>query len=144
MHKISSKEKDDLSFLLNKTTNIRKRQGSSLSAASSIDKIEKYLKRKYSTLKSQKTQKTSSIIKIKKKDKHNSLLNKKKYEDLMKLFLNDSNHQNLTERIKSSKSIQKSDDNTAYYNQYCNKFKNDKKNVFKETISNNIIKKNKG
>ena len=61
----------------------------------------------------------------------------------MKLFLNDSNHQNLTERIKSSKSIQKSDDNTAYYNQYCNKFKNDKKNVFKEATTNNIIKKTK-
>ena len=143
MHKVSSKEKEDLSFLLNKTTNIRKRQGSSLSAASSIDRIEKYLKRKYSTLKSQKTQRTASVIKLKKKEKNNSMLNKKRTEDLMKLFLNDSNHQNLTERIKSSKSIQKSDDNTAYYNQYChkNKVKNDKKNMFKETISANIIKK---
>ena len=97
MHKISSsKEKDDLSFLLNKTTNIRKSQGSSLSATSSIDRIEKYLKRKYSTLKSQKSQKTASVLKLKKKDKNNSMLNKKKTEDLMKLFLNDSNHLNLT------------------------------------------------
>ena len=142
MHKKSSKEKDDLSFLLNKTTNIRKSQAS-LSATSSIDRIEKYLKRKYSTLKSQKTQRTSSILKLKKKDKHNSVLNKKKTEDLMKLFLNDSNHQNLTERIRSSRIIQKSDDNMAYYNQYCNKnkVKIDKKNIFKETVSSNVIKK---
>ena len=69
MHKISSSEKDDASFILNKTTNIRKRQGSSLSSASSIDRVEKYLKRKYSTLKSQKTLKTSSIIKLQKKRK---------------------------------------------------------------------------
>ena len=146
MHKISSsKEKDDLSFLLNKTTNIRKSQGSSLSATSSIDRIEKYLKRKYSTLKSQKSQKTASVLKLKKKDKNNSMLNKKKTEDLMKLFLNDSNHLNLTERIKSSRMIQKSDDNMAYYNQYCNKNKSkiDKKNIFKETISSNVIKKTK-
>ena len=55
IHKISSsKEKNDLSFLLNKTTNIRKSQGSSLSATSSIDRIEKYLKRNNSTLQSQK------------------------------------------------------------------------------------------
>ena len=142
MHKKSSKEKDDLSFLLNKTTNIRKSQAS-LSATSSIDRIEKYLKRKYSTLKSQKTQRTSSILKLKKKDKNNSVLNKKKTEDLMKLFLNDSNHQNLTERIRSSRIVQKSDDNMAYYNQYCNKnkVKIDKKNIFKETVSSNVIKK---
>ena len=71
------------------------------------------------------------------------MLNKKKTEDLMKLFLNDSNHQNFTERIRSNRSIQKSDDNSAYYNQYCNriKIKNDKKNIFKETISSNVIKK---
>ena len=63
----------------------------------------------------------------------------------MKLFLNDSNHLNLTERIKSSRMIQKSDDNMAYYNQYCNKNKSkiDKKNIFKETISSNVIKKTK-
>ena len=41
--------------------------------------------------------------------------------------------------------IQKSDDNMAYYNQYCNKNKSkiDKKNIFKETISSNVIKKTK-
>lgn len=145
MHKKSSKEKVDLSFLLNKTTNIRKSQGSSLSATSSIDRIEKYLKRKYSTLKSQKSQRTASILKLKKKEKNNSMLNKKKTEDLMKLFLNDSNHQNLTERIRSSRIVQKSDDNLAYYNQYCNKnrAKIDKKNIFKETIYSNATKKTK-
>ena len=143
IHKISSKEKEDLSFVLNKTTRLRKNHASSLSATSSIDRIEKYLKRKYSTLKAQKTQRTSSILKLKKKEKNNSMLNKKKTEDLMKLFLNDSNHQNFTERIRSNRSIQKSDDNSAYYNQYCNriKIKNDKKNIFKETISSNVIKK---
>ena len=57
----------DLSTLLNKTTTLRKNQ-SSLSATSSIDKIEKYLKRKYSTLKSQKTHKIPQAIKIKKKE----------------------------------------------------------------------------
>lgn len=145
MHKVSSKEKDDLSFILNKTTRLRKSQVSSLSATSSIDRIEKYLKRKYSTLKSQKTQRTSSILKLKRKEKNNSVLNKKKTEDLMKLFLNDSNHNNFTERIRNNKSIQKSDDNSAYYNQYCNKIKikNDKKNVFKDTTSSNAIKKTK-
>ena len=145
IHKISSKEKEDLSFVLNKTTRLRKNHASSLSATSSIDRIEKYLKRKYSTLKAQKTQRTSSILKLKKKEKNNSMLNKKKTEDLMKLFLNDSNHQNFTERIRSNRSIQKSDDNSAYYNQYCNriKIKNDKKNIFKETISSNVIKKKK-
>ena len=145
MYKISSKEKDDISFLLNKTTSIRKRQGNSLSAASSIDKIEKYLKRKYSTLKSQKTQRTSSKLKLKKRVKNNSMLiNKKKTEDLMRLYLNDSNHQNLTDRIRSSRIMQKSDDNIEYYNQYCkNKTKIDKKNSFKEKVSSNAKKKTK-
>ena len=145
IHKISSKEKEDLSFVLNKTIRLRKNNATSLSATSSIDRIEKYLKRKYSTLKAQKTQKTCSILKLKKKEKNNSMLSKKKAEDLMKLFLNDSNHQNFTERIRCNRSIQKSDDNTAYYNQYCNrmKIKNDKKNVFKETITSNAIKKKK-
>ncbi len=69
IHKISSKEKEDLSFVLNKTTRLRKNHASSLSATSSIDRIEKYLKRKYSTLKAQKTQRTSSILKLKKKRK---------------------------------------------------------------------------
>jgi hypothetical protein len=143
IHKISLKEKEDLSFVLNKTTRLRKNNATSLSATSSLDRIEKYLKRKFSTLKAQKTQKTSSILKLKKKEKNNSMLSKKKTEDLMKLFLNDSNHQNYTERIRCNRSIQKSDDNTAYYNQYCNRMKNknDKKNVFKETINSNAIKK---
>ena len=141
IHKISgNKEKDDLSFLLNKTTNIRKREGSSLSATSSLDRIEKYLKRKYSTLKSQKTQKTSSVLKLRKKEKNNSMIDKKKTEDLIKLFLNDSNnHKNLTDRIRSSRIVQKSDDNTAYYNQYCNKKnQNEKKNIFKEIKISNL------
>ena len=123
---------------------MRKREGSSLSATSSLDRIEKYLKRKYSTLKSQKTQKTSSVLKLRKKEKNNSMIDKKKTEDLIKLFLNDSNnHKNLTERIRSSRIVQKSDDNTAYYNQYCNKKnQNEKKNIFKEIkISNSSIAK---
>ena len=145
MHRIPSKGKDELGFLLNRTNNLRKTQGSSLSASSSIDRIEKYLKRKYSTLKYQKSQRTSSMIKLRKKEKNNSVLNKKKTEDLMRLFLNDSNHQNFTERIRSNRIVQKSDDNMAYYNQYCNKkkYKNEKKNSFKETISSNIIKRPK-
>ena len=141
---IPSKEKNDLSFLINKTTQKRKTQPSSLSANSSIDKIEKFIKRKFSTLKSQKSQRTASLIKLKKKEKNNSLLNKKKTEDLMKLFLNDSNHQNnLTERIKSSKMVQKSDDNSVYYNKYFNKNKTkiEKKNIAKENFIPNVIKK---
>ena len=50
----SNNKKIDLSVLLNKTTTLRKSQAS-LSATSSIDKIEKYLKRKFSTLRAQKT-----------------------------------------------------------------------------------------
>ena len=140
MHKITSNEKDDLSFLLNKTTSIRKSQASSLSATSSVDKIEKYLKRKFSTLKSQKTQRTSSAIKLKKKDKNNSVLNKKRTEDLMRLFLNDSLHQNhnLTDRIRTNRIIQKSDENSAYYNQYCNN-----KNKIKNINNTNMMKKTK-
>ena len=38
----------------------------------------------------------------------------------MKLFLNDSSHLNLTDRLKGNRVIQKSDDNSAYYNKYCN------------------------
>ena len=133
----------DLSTLLNKTTTLRKNQ-SSLSATSSIDKIEKYLKRKYSTLKSQKTHKIPQAIKIKKKDKNNSMTNnKKKAEDLMKLFLNDSSHLNLTERIKGSKIVQKSDDNSAYFNKYCNnknRIKN-KKRILNESSSSIMLKK---
>lgn len=69
MHRIpSNNKKIDLSILLNKTTTLRKNQAS-LSATSSIDKIEKYLKRKYSTLKSQKTHKVPQSIKIKKRKK---------------------------------------------------------------------------
>lgn len=141
--KISVQE--ELSSIYNKTTSIRKSQPNSLSANSSIDKIEKYIKRKFSTLKVQKTQRTSSVLKLRKKEKNNSVLNKKKTEDLMKLFLNDSNHQNLTERIRSSKLVQKSDDNLAYYNQYCNKskLKKDKKTIFKDVIISNSIKKGK-
>ena len=147
VNKISSNEKDDLSFLLNKTTTIRKSQASSLSATSSLDKFEKYLKRKFSTLKSNKSQRTSSILKLKKREKNNSVLSKRKTEDLMKLFLNESNHQNhnFTERIRSNRIIQKSDDNSAYYNLYCkNKAKKiDKKNIFKEKNSSKIAKKTK-
>ena len=57
MHRIpSNNKKIDLSVLLNKTTTLRKNQ-SSLSATSSIDKIEKYLKRKFYTLRAKKTHK---------------------------------------------------------------------------------------
>ena len=41
----------------------------------------------------------------------------------MKLFLNDSNHLNLTDIIRGNRVVQKSDDNSAYYNKYCNKNK---------------------
>ena len=69
MHHIpSNNKKIDLSILLNKTTTLRKSQAS-FSATSSIDKIEKYLKRKFSTLRSQKTHKIPQSIKIKKKKK---------------------------------------------------------------------------
>ena len=34
----------------------------------------------------------------------------------MKIFLNDSNHLNLTDRIKKNRLVQKSDDNSDYYN----------------------------
>ena len=145
LHRIPQNNKKimDLSTLLNKTTTLRKNQ-SSLSATSSIDKIEKYLKRKYSTLKSQKTHKIPQAIKIKKKDKNNSMTNnKKKAEDLMKLFLNDSSHLNLTERIKGSKIVQKSDDNSAYFNKYCNnknRIKN-KKRILNESSSSIMLKK---
>ena len=144
IHKISSKEKEDLSFVLNKTTRLRKNHASSLSATSSIDRIEKYLKRKYSTLKSQKTHKVPQSIKIKKKEKNNSsITSKKKAEDLMKLFLNDSNHLNLTDRIRGNRVVQKSDDNSAYYNKYCNKnkIKNKKRTIVQESNSSIMIKK---
>ena len=146
MHRIpSNNKKIDLSVLLNKTTTLRKNQ-SSLSATSSIDKIEKYLKRKFSTLRAQKTHKMPQSIKIKKKDKNNnnnSITSKKKAEDLMKLFLNDSSHLNLTDRIKGSRLIQKSDDNSAYYNKYCNKnkIKNKKRTILQESNSSIMIKK---
>ena len=82
MHRISSNNKKiDLSILLNKTTTLRKNQAS-LSATSSIDKIEKYLKRKYSTLKSQKTHKVPQSIKIKKKEKNNSSITSKKKQKI--------------------------------------------------------------
>ena len=146
MHRIpSNNKKIDLNVLLNKTTTLRKNQ-SSLSATSSIDKIEKYLKRKFSTLRAQKTHKMPQSIKIKKKDKNNnnnSITSKKKAEDLMKLFLNDSSHLNLTDRIKGSRLIQKSDDNSAYYNKYCNKnkIKNKKRTILQESNSSIMIKK---
>ena len=144
MHRIpSNNKKIDLSILLNKTTTLRKSQAS-LSATSSIDKIEKYLKRKYSTLKSQKTHKVPQSIKIKKKEKNNSsITSKKKAEDLMKLFLNDSNHLNLTDRIRGNRVVQKSDDNSAYYNKYCNKnkIKNKKRTIVQESNSSIMIKK---
>ena len=145
MHRIpSNNKKIDLSILLNKTTTLRKNQ-SSLSATSSIDKIEKYLKRKFSTLRAQKTHKIPQSIKIKKKEKNNnnSMTSKKKAEDLMKLFLNDSSHLNLTDRLKGNRVIQKSDDNSAYYNKYCNKnkIKNKKRTIMQESSSSIMIKK---
>ena len=142
MYKISSKEKDDLSIILNKTTKLKKSQ-SSLSVTSSIDRIEKYLRRKYTTLKAQKSQRISTILKFKKIKKKNNSMIKKKTEDLMKLFLNDSNHRNFTERIRSNKNIQKSENNKAYYSQYCNKIqiKKNKKSRLKEKISSNANKK---
>jgi hypothetical protein len=73
----SNNKKIDLSVLLNKTTTLRKSQAS-LSATSSIDKIEKYLKRKFSTLREQKKQKIPQSIKIKKKEKNNPTASKKK------------------------------------------------------------------
>ena len=143
MHHIpSNNKKIDLSVLLNKTTTLRKNQ-SSLSATSSIDKIEKYLKRKFSTLRAQKTHKIPQSIKIKKKEKTNNITSKKKAEDLMKLFLNDSSHLNLTDRIRGNRVVQKSDDNSAYYNKYCNKnkIKNKKRAIMQESSSSIMIKK---
>ena len=115
----------------------------SLSATSSIDKIEKYLKRKFSTLRAQKTHKIPQSIKIKKKEKNNPTASKKKAEDLMKLFLNDSSHLNLTDRIKGNRLVQKSDDNSAYYNKYCtkNKVKNKKRVMIIVLIIINIVLK---
>jgi len=141
----SNNKKIDLSVLLNKTTTLRKSQAS-LSATSSIDKIEKYLKRKFSTLKAQKTHKIPQSIKIKKKEKNNNpTTSKKKTEDLMKLFLNDSSHLNLTDRIKGNRIVQKSDDNSAYYNKYCNKnkIKNKKRTILQESNSSIMLKKSK-
>ena len=144
MHHIpSNNKKIDLSILLNKTTTLRKSQAS-FSATSSIDKIEKYLKRKFSTLRSQKTHKIPQSIKIKKKEKNNnSTTSKKKAEDLLKIFLNDSSHLNLTDRIRGNRLVQKSDDNSAYYNKYCNKnkIKNKKRTVMQESSSSIMIKK---
>jgi len=140
----SNNKKIDLSVLLNKTTTLRKSQAS-LSATSSIDKIEKYLKRKFSTLRAQKTHKIPQSIKIKKKEKNNPTASKKKAEDLMKLFLNDSSHLNLTDRIKGNRLVQKSDDNSAYYNKYCtkNKVKNKKRAILQESNSSIMLKKSK-
>ena len=146
VYKKSSKEKDDLSFGLNKTTRIRKCQASTLSATSSIDRIGKYLRRKYSTLKAQKTQKISTFLKLtKNKKNNNSMIANKKADDIMKLLLNDSNHPNFSERMKINKSVQKSDNNSDYYNGYIQKIKikNGKKNLFKETNSAHAIKKNR-
>ena len=146
LHRIpSNNKKIDLGILLNKTTTLRK-NSSSLSATSSIDKIEKYLKRKFSTLRQQKTHKITQSIKIQKKEKNNnnnSITSKKKAEDLMKIFLNDSNHLNLTDRIKQNRLVQKSDDNSAYYNKYCNKnnIKNKKRTILQESSSSIMIKK---
>ena len=146
LHRIpSNNKKIDLGILLNKTTTLRK-NSSSLSATSSIDKIEKYLKRKFSTLRQQKTHKITQSIKIQKKEKNNnnnSITSKKKAEDLMKIFLNDSSHLNLTDRIKGNRIVQKSDDNSAYYNKYCNKnnIKNKKRTILQESSSSIMIKK---
>ena len=147
--KVRSKEKNNISFIINKKTKKRKTQPSSLSANSSLDKFEKYIKRKFSTLRSQKSQRVGSFIRLKKKDKNNSVLsNKKKENDFLRLFLNESNHQNnLTERIRSTRMVQKSDDNSVYYNKYCNKTKSkskikiEKKSNFKENLIPNPLKK---
>ncbi len=146
VYKKSSKEKDDINFALNKTTRFRKNKASTISATSSIDKIGKYLRRKYSTLKAHKSQRISTILKLtKNKKNNNSMITTKKTDDIMKILLNDSNHNNFTERIKVNRSVQKSDENTAYYNGYIKKviIKNDKNNLFKETNSSNTIKKTK-
>lgn len=131
---LKKKDKEDLSFLLNKTTTLRK-QTSSLSAPSSIDKIDKYLNRKFSTLRAQRT---SSVLKARKKERYNSVLYKKKAEDLLlKLFLSDLSRQNLTERLKSSKIVQKSTENN-------NKKIRKKKSTLKEKISSNMKKNSSG
>ena len=63
----------------------------------------------------------------------------------MKLFLNDSSHLNLTDRIKGNRLVQKSDDNSAYYNKYCtkNKVKNKKRAILQESNSSIMLKKSK-